>query len=191
MVAIVEPLSLEEVTSLTAIHASLYEREGYWPKHLEGSYAPAAALRPYELNQPPWHYLDNGSLQFELSNHDNTNIVRWSLRIHRIVLAGTPVSELVDEVTPEMLKDEIGAVIRGWGDETRPDGNWPPPLVQRTCWRIKIPALPLGRRAKGLSPIHPWRPIVSHHQVRTQRVEVVKSPPQIGLSRRRKQCPQG
>jgi hypothetical protein len=39
MVAIVEPLSQEEVTSLAAIHASLYEREGYWPKHLEGSYA--------------------------------------------------------------------------------------------------------------------------------------------------------
>jgi predicted nucleotidyltransferase len=55
MVAIVEPLSQGEVTSLTAIHASLYEREGYWPKHLEGSYAPAAALRRYELNQRPWH----------------------------------------------------------------------------------------------------------------------------------------
>ena len=61
MAAIVEPLSQEEVTSLTAIHASLYEREGYWPKHLEGSYAPAAALRRYELNQPPWHYLEGSS----------------------------------------------------------------------------------------------------------------------------------
>jgi predicted nucleotidyltransferase len=117
MVAIVEPLSQEEVTSLTAIHASLYEREGYWPKHLEGSYVPAAALRRYELNQPPWHYLDNGSLQFELSNHDNTNVVRWSLRNHGIVLAGTPVSELIDEVTSDMLKDEIAAVIRDWGNE--------------------------------------------------------------------------
>jgi hypothetical protein len=27
------------------------------------------------------------------------------------------VSELVDEVTSEMLKDEIGAVIRDWGNE--------------------------------------------------------------------------
>ena len=76
LVAIVESPSEEKVTSLTAIHASLYEREGYWPKHLEGSYAPTAALRCYELNQPPWHYLDNGSLQFQLSNHDNTNVVR-------------------------------------------------------------------------------------------------------------------
>jgi predicted nucleotidyltransferase len=111
MVAVVEPLSQEEVTSLTAIDASLYEREGYC------SYAPAAALRRYELNQPPWHYLDNGRLQVELSNHDNTNVVRWSLRNHGIVLAGRPVSELVEEVTSAMLKDEIGAVIRNWGNE--------------------------------------------------------------------------
>jgi hypothetical protein len=73
--------------------------------------------RRYELNQPPWHYLDNGSLQFELSNHDNTNVARWSLRNHGIVLAGTPVSEVVDEVTSEMLTNEIGAVIPDWGDE--------------------------------------------------------------------------
>jgi Domain of unknown function (DUF4111) len=58
--------------------------------------------------------LDNGSLQFELSNHDNTNVVRWSLRHHGVVLAGPPVPELIDEVSSEVLKDEIGAVNRNW-----------------------------------------------------------------------------
>jgi hypothetical protein len=117
LIATVRSLSDDEVACLNGIHTGLYEREGYWPKHLEGSYVPAAALRRFEPEQPMWHYLDNGSRELELSNHDNTNVVRWSLREHGIILAGPPASELVDEVPIETLRHEIGAVVQNWGNE--------------------------------------------------------------------------
>src|SRR5205085_7866857 len=141
LVATVDSLNDDEVMSLNRIHAALYEREGYWSKHLEGSYAPAAALRRFEPQQPIWHYLDNGSRQLELSNHDNTNVVRWSLREHGIVLAGPPASKLVDEVPAETLKREIDATIRDWGNEllARPDclnDAWRQPYVVLSFCRI-------------------------------------------------------
>jgi predicted nucleotidyltransferase len=117
LIAVVASLSNDEAISLNRAHSALYEREGYWPKHLEGSYAPAAALRRFRTGQPMWHYLDNGSRQLELSNHDNTNVVRWSLREHGIVLAGPPASELIDEVPAEALKSEIAAVVEDWGNQ--------------------------------------------------------------------------
>jgi predicted nucleotidyltransferase len=149
LVATVDSLSHDEVTSLNGIHTALYEREGYWPKHLEGSYAPAAALRRFEPDQPMWHYLDNGSRQLELSNHDNTNVVRWSLREHGIILAGPPSSELVDEVPIETLKREIGAVVQNWGNEllARPDSlndAWRQPYVVLSFCRM-LHSLASGR----------------------------------------------
>lgn len=157
LVAIVKPLSQEEVTALNAIHASLYGRKGYWSKHLEGSYVPVAAVRRCELNQPLWHYLDNGSRQLELSNHDNTNVVRWSLRHHGMVLAGPPVSDLVDEVLSETLKDEIRAVIRNWGDELLADAGginngWLQPYVVLSFCRM-LHSLATGRVESKLAGV--------------------------------------
>lgn len=149
LVAIVDSLNDDEVTSLNEIHSALYQREGYWPKHLEGSYAPVAALRRFEPEQPKWHYLDNGSTRLELSNHDNTNVVRWTLRECGVVLTGPPASDLVDAVPAAALKREIGAVVRDWGNEllAHPDGPnnaWLQPYVVLSFCRM-LHSLATGR----------------------------------------------
>jgi predicted nucleotidyltransferase len=149
LVVVVEPPNGDEVISLNRVHAALYERDGYWPKHLEGSYAPAAALRRFTLGQPMWHYLDNGSRRLELSNHDDTNVVRWSLREYGIALAGPPASELVDEIPVENLKREIAAVVEDWGNKLLEDRDslkdaWRQPYVVLSFCRM-LHSLATGR----------------------------------------------
>jgi predicted nucleotidyltransferase len=158
LIAIAKPLGDEEVKALNAMHKSLHRRKGYWSKHLEGSYVPLAALRRYESNQPFWHYLDNGSSQLELSNHDNTNVVRWSLREYGVVLAGPPPHELVDEVSAEALRAEIRAVIMDWGNEllAEPeslDNGWRQPYVVLSFCRM-LHSLATGRVDSKLASAH-------------------------------------
>ena len=114
MIVIREPLSAEIQTQLTKVHKDLYEYPGYWSKHLEGSYFPANQLRRWTPDQPLLTYFDNGSTDFELSDHDNSYIVRWSLREHGIALYGPPIRGLVDEVSAEALKQEVRQIITIW-----------------------------------------------------------------------------
>lgn len=116
IVVIHEPLVDENIPVLNAMHQSLYDDiDGYWSKHLEGSYFPANQLRKFTPNQPLLQYFDNGSTQLELSDHDNTQVVRWCMREHGVTLYGPPVVELIDEVSAEMLNAEVRTVMVDWG----------------------------------------------------------------------------
>jgi hypothetical protein len=121
-----------ELPAFQALHAAIHDLpHPRWRHGLEGSYIPAAILRRWSLSprDPPdeprgqdwgdgglggaaarcyplW-YLDHGAKHLIRSEHDNTQVVRWSLRERGVTLEGPPPKQLVDPVTPEMLKVEI------------------------------------------------------------------------------------
>jgi predicted nucleotidyltransferase len=107
----VEP---EQRAELQALHQELYALPTSWAQHLEGSYVPRKVLRRLDPDRRPLLYLDNGATEFTLDNHDNTAIVRWSLREHGVVLAGPDPRELVDPVTPDELRAEARWALGLW-----------------------------------------------------------------------------
>jgi hypothetical protein len=99
---------------LQALHQSLYTRPTPWAKHLDGSYVPREILRRPDPDRCPLLYLGNGATEFALDNHDNTAVVRWTLREHGVVLAGPNPRELVDPITPDQLHEEVRWVLTAW-----------------------------------------------------------------------------
>ncbi len=88
---------------LEVLHQRLYALPTSWAQHLDGSYVPRKVLRRPDAQRRPLLYLDNGATEFTLDNHDNTAVVRWSLREHGVVLAGPSPRELVEPITPDQL----------------------------------------------------------------------------------------
>jgi predicted nucleotidyltransferase len=106
-----------QVQTLQAMHQRIYDLDSEWAKHLEGSYIPQALLNQADaVNVQKFWYIDNGSRVLEQSVHCNTWVVRWSVREHGITLAGAEPEALLDPVSPETLREEVGAVIRDWGE---------------------------------------------------------------------------
>lgn len=125
-------LEPKEIAALQSLHAAIHDLPYEpWRHRLEGSYAPAAIIRrltaeprdpPGEWRGPDWTdpglsgspprvypfvYLDHAAKVLVRSEHDNTQVVRWSLREKGVVLAGPDPRELIDPVTPEMLRAEV------------------------------------------------------------------------------------
>lgn len=88
IVVIERELSEAEQHALTALQQRLFALPSHWAQHLEGSYVPRDQLRRVDSGHRPCFYFDNGSIEPEWDNHDNTAVVRWSLRERGIVLAG-------------------------------------------------------------------------------------------------------
>lgn len=109
----------DEVTSaeragLDALHRRLYALPIPWAQHLEGSYFPRAVIRRPDPERRPLLYLDNGGTELRLDDHDNTTVVRWSLREHGVVLAGPEPHELVDPISPDDLRAEARWALTRW-----------------------------------------------------------------------------
>ncbi|MHC4937458.1 MAG: aminoglycoside adenylyltransferase domain-containing protein [Planctomycetota bacterium] len=112
IVVIEEPI--EDQNGLQRMHERIFDLPSRWAQHLEGSYFPRAGLRRKESGNRKLLYLDNGSRVLERSDHDDTWVVRWSLREHGVVLAGPHPSTLIDPVDPEDLKTEVRGFMRTW-----------------------------------------------------------------------------
>lgn len=126
---------------LAAMHAQFPDREVSWAQHLEGSYAPRRELRRFVAPAQPWLYIDNGSRVLERSAHDNDWVVRWVLHNHGLTLVGPPLIELVDQVEPEHLRQEMLATMREWADalvedEAEMDNAWRQPYVVLSYCRM-------------------------------------------------------
>jgi predicted nucleotidyltransferase len=104
----------QQRAELQALHQRLYARPTPWAQHLEGSYVPRRILRSPDAERRPLLYLDNGATEFTLDNHDNTAVVRWSLREHGVVLAGPDPRELVDPVSPHQLREDVRWALNEW-----------------------------------------------------------------------------
>ncbi len=104
----------EQRAGLQALHQTLYARPTSWAQHLEGSYISREVLRLPDPDRRPLLYLDNGATEFALDDHDNTAVVRWSLREHGVVLAGPDPSELVEPIAAETLRAEMRWALGHW-----------------------------------------------------------------------------
>jgi hypothetical protein len=104
----------EQQVALQAMHQRLYALPTPWAQHLEGSYIPRKTLRRPEPDRRPLLYLDNGATEFAFDNHDNTVVVRWSLRERGVVLAGPDPRELVDPITAGALRADVRRALCDW-----------------------------------------------------------------------------
>ena len=104
----------EQRAALQALHQRLYALPTPWAQHLEGSYVPRETLRRPDPERRPLLYLDNGATEFTLDNHDNTAVVRWSLREHGVVLAGPEPHELVDPISADDLREDVRWALKEW-----------------------------------------------------------------------------
>lgn len=136
MAVVARDLTADERASLQAMHAAIHELPHEpWRHRLEGSYAPAQIIRrltdqprdpPGEPRGPDWGdpgmggaparsypfvYLNHGAKVLVRSEHDNSQVVRWSLREKGVVLAGPDPKSLIDPVTPEMLRTEVRSTM--------------------------------------------------------------------------------
>jgi len=115
------------------MHGAIHELpHPAWRGHLEGSYVPADILRrwsttprdppgapprPHDWADPglggapprayPLVYLDHGARTLVRSEHDNTQVVRWTLRERGVVLAGPDPRTLIDFVSAADLRAEV------------------------------------------------------------------------------------
>jgi predicted nucleotidyltransferase len=150
------PVTPGQEEGLRALHAAFPVRaEGRapdgpvpWAGRLEGSYPPVAELRTLAATGRPWLYVDNGHAEMEWSLHDNTSVVRWSLREHGRVLAGPDPAELVCPVTAEELRAQVRVdatrlmpLLPTW---TELDNAWTQPYVVATFCRF-LHTLDTGR----------------------------------------------
>ena len=119
-------LTAEQVQIAQTVHAQTYRQRSRWAKRLEYSFFPVSLLQspssPFEADGLPrsegrelW-YFDNGSPSIERSDHDNSLVVRWTLRERGVVIFGPTPSTLVDPVLTEDLRTEIQRTLVGWGD---------------------------------------------------------------------------
>lgn len=129
LVPVARPLSTGQEVGLRALHAALPAPEGHWNRELEGSYPPVAELRTLDGRGRRWLYVDRGATEMEWSTHCNTLEHRWTLRHHGVALAGPPSSEVVDELPPGALREEMRAQIPGLMDGL---GTWVD--VERVAW---------------------------------------------------------
>jgi predicted nucleotidyltransferase len=107
-------LTPEQQVELQALHQRLYALPTPWAQHLEGSYIPREVLRRADPDRRPLFYIDNGATEFTFDNHDNTAVVRWSLRERGVVLAGPHPGELVDPIPADELRAEMRWAIGLW-----------------------------------------------------------------------------
>jgi Domain of unknown function (DUF4111) len=114
IVVIKDDVTPEQQAELQALHGKLYALPTSWAQHLDGSYIPAEELRRPDPARRPFLYLDNGATEFALDNHDNTVVVRWSLREHGVVLAGPDPRELVDPIGADELRADVRWALGNW-----------------------------------------------------------------------------
>ena len=117
--------------------------------------APGRVLHPEEQPAPDRSgtpavlYLDNGSSELEWDDHDNTAVVRWSLREYGICLAGPEARSLVDPVSADRLRAElVGTVgqLTDWACEPGEMSRWKQPYVVLSLCRM-LHTLSSGRVA--------------------------------------------
>jgi hypothetical protein len=118
--------SPEQERRLRAFHRDLPHRDGFWNRHLEGSYAVREELRSVEGLGREWLYVDHGWDEMQWSDHCNQAWTRWILRERGIALAGPRPVEVVDPVPPGVLRERARATLPTLVDDL---GGWCPPDI--------------------------------------------------------------
>lgn len=106
------------MAALCAFHADLPHRPGYWNQHLEGSYALAADLADLSALDRPWPFVNHGSDEVILDPHCNTEVMRWTIHEHPLIVHGPNPRTFAGEVTPETMRSaasrDLPKAIDAW-----------------------------------------------------------------------------
>ncbi len=116
-IVIEDDLIGEEILQLTDSHTKIFNFGTYWATHLEGAYFPKNILQNLNDTVTPIWYLDNGSLKFERSIHDNTLVNRWVLRECGVILAGPSPKNWIPIIPKRELKGEVCTTMIAWGND--------------------------------------------------------------------------
>ena len=117
LVAIANETTEAEQLALQALHSKIFSLPSAWAQHLEGSYFPRDVLKREDPAKTKLLYLNNAHEQLEMSDHDNSLVVRWVAREHGIPLAGPDAKELIDPISSDALCVEVWDVMHDWGRE--------------------------------------------------------------------------
>ncbi len=134
-------LTAAEVSALNDMHVRIFKMDTHWAQHLEGSYFPRDLLKKADPDRTPIHYVDNGSTEIELSDHDNDLVVRWVVREHGIPLFSPPADTYIDPVSADDLRRQVRQTMRDWGKEIvtgkyKADSRWSQPFVVLSYCRM-------------------------------------------------------
>ncbi len=157
--------------ALRALHRDLPHRDGFWNRHLEGSYAVLADLRTTDGLGRPWLYVDHGHDQMAWSEHCNQPWTRWILREHGITLVGPCPVELMDPVPDDVLRSSARDAL---STLTMDVLTWCPPTVAwcqrylvvqacRSLYTVRTGEVASKRDALRWAMMHAdpgWRPLL-------------------------------
>lgn len=115
LVVTAEQISLEIFSALQAMHARIGAMDGTWAKELEGSYLPQGALRRHDPANTSYPHIDRGGSTLRVEPHGCDWVIqRHILREKGIVLAGPPLKDLIDPVSPDDLRRATIESLREW-----------------------------------------------------------------------------
>lgn len=114
LVAVREPLSDEIVAQLAEMHERLAVDESKWGDELECYYLHPAALRRFVPSSEGFPHRERGEVLKIEPLAEDTVIMRYILWHKGITLAGTPIRELIDEVSSEELQQAVADLFAGW-----------------------------------------------------------------------------
>ena len=134
LVVLRDDIPATDIAPLHALHLKLCEFPSPWARNLEGSYAPAAALRrlareprdvpgeprPDGQREPgtwrpgpyayPFWFLSEDEPPVR-REYDNCQLVRWVLREKGVTLLGPPAASLIDPVSAADLRREAAEML--------------------------------------------------------------------------------
>jgi hypothetical protein len=131
IVVIQDELTPSQLENVQRAHTKAYSQEIRWAKHLEYSFFPIGKLKvpssPFsragrnkDESRNLWHF-DHGGALLEKSDHDNSLVVRWTLRERAVVVLGPQPAEVFGVIPPDSLREEIRNTLIGWGRELLAD----------------------------------------------------------------------
>lgn len=125
-------LASHQLAELQQLHKVIQELPyTYWHLNLEGSYVPKHILRRWSLEPRdppgesrddtwgdpgmsgvsarcyPFWYINHGANSLVRSEHDNSQVVRWTLRERGVCLRGPDIKTLIEPVAALDLKGEV------------------------------------------------------------------------------------
>ncbi len=133
IVVTTDELSESQVKQVQSVHDRTFGQDNHWVKHLEYSFFPRDILndpsspfsrdgRTQDENRNLWHFC-HGSSTLERSDHDNSVVVRWTLREKGVVVLGPEPTTLLNSVSANTLRTEVRNTLVGWGNELLKDSE--------------------------------------------------------------------
>lgn len=165
----------QQEAALRTLHRDLPRRDGFWNRHLEGSYAVAADLRTTAGLGREWLYVDHGSDQMAWSTHCNQPWTRWILRERGITLVGPCPVALLEPLPDDLLREAARAGLATLVDDVL---AWCPPTVawcqrylvvhaSRGLYTVRTGEVASKRDALRWAMMHAdprWRPLLQQVQ---------------------------